>query len=146
VNEMAEIEMNIEHDLRKLLSTEKSPIKHLELGKRMEDEYLDLLRAIDDAIVNCYKINPSMKDRDVIKALKNFRKDIFREYKPSVHPIEWQIQENLRFLFGMKNEFGIEKSTKQEVLMCTKYVLASVKRHHKVDGVRGYLDFIINYV
>ncbi|MFW6173399.1 MAG: hypothetical protein ACOC5T_06610 [Elusimicrobiota bacterium] len=143
---MTEVELSTEHDLRKLISSEKGPIRHLEIGKGMESEYTDLLSAIESAISRYYRNNPDTKDRDVINALKNLKANLFQNYKPTKHPIERQIQEHLRLVLSTKNGFGGKKRMKIEVLMCIKYVLASVKRHHKTGGVRGYLDFIVNYI
>jgi|GEM_PF-1005010 len=103
------------------------------------DKYLPLLYTIESTIARHYKGNPSLKDKDVIFALKNIRNVFKKEFKPA-NALEFEIVLNLKISLYL-NDFS-----KNEVIACIKRILNSVKRHHAVDGKRGYLDFIIDFV
>ncbi len=102
-----------------------------------EDEYLGMLHTIDSAIVGFYREYPKLKDIDVIKALKNLKKDLTKEYPAGC--LEDHIQIRICAIASYKSQ------TKKEVRICLAYILKSVKLHRRVDGVRGYLNFIIDY-
>ncbi|MEE9152323.1 MAG: hypothetical protein V3U20_10915, partial [Thermoplasmata archaeon] len=110
-----------------------------------EDEYSGLLSAIESAISGYYRENTALKDRDVIAALKNLRRDLTGKYSTARYPFEHRVQDNICMVLLAKSEYGMRRS-KREVKACLNHVLSSVKRHHKIDGVRGYLDFIVEYI
>ena len=98
-----------------------------------EDEYFDILYPIESTIVKFYRQNPKLKDRDVIKVLKGqINNQTLTKYR--------RLYDEVRN--SVDNKAKANRRTDREVRMCYKYVLASVKRHHAVGGVRGYLDFI----
>ena len=131
MNSMQPGRVHIEIDPRSLVV----PLKGTLLGR--EDEYFDILYPIEKIIVDYYRQNPKLKDRDVIKVLKSLTSNM-----------------DLRAWHSMRNELWLTVDymakkngrTDREVRMCYKYVLASVKRHHAVGGQRGYLDFIVEYL
>ena len=102
-----------------------------------EDKYLGILLTIEGAIAGFYRENPKLKDIDVIKALKNLKKGLTKEYPAGC--LEDQIQIRICAIASYKSQ------TKKEVQICLAYILKSVKLHRRVDGVRGYLNFIIDY-
>ena len=110
-----------------------------------EDEYSGLLSAIESTISGHYRENTDLKDRDVLAALKNLRRDLAGKYSPARYPLEHRVQDNICMVLLTKSEYGMRRS-KREVKACINHVLSSVKRHHKIDGVRGYLDFILEYI
>ena len=102
-----------------------------------EDEYKGILLTIEGAIAGFYREDPKLKDIDVIKALKNLKKGLTKEYPAGC--LEDQIQIRICAIASYKSQ------TKKEVQICLAYILKSVKLHRRVDGVRGYLNFIIGY-
>lgn len=102
-----------------------------------EDEYLGMLLTIDGAIASFYRENPKLKDIDVIKALKNLKKDLTKEYPAGC--LEDQIRMRIHVIASYKGY------TKKEVQICLARILKSVKLHRRTEGVRGYLNFIIDY-
>ena len=101
-----------------------------------EEEYMGLLLAIEGAIASFYRENTKIKDIDVINALKNLKRGLTKEYPDGC--LEDMIQIRIRAILSYKRQ------TKREVQICLAYVLKSVKVHRRVDGIRGYLNFIID--
>lgn len=101
-----------------------------------EQEHMGLMMAIEGAISRYYQDHPALTDREVIHALESFGQ------KPEIayDLLTNCIQLNLRF------QLSVEDYSRSEVRWALRKVLASVRRHHRIDGVRGYLDFIIDYV
>jgi hypothetical protein len=98
----------------------------------IEEEYADVLYAIESAIVS-YDDKNKREDVDVVHSLKNLIKDPWGEYDKG--SIEWKVQKNLK-------ERGIEASQDlSKVKKCLRLVLYGVKNRHNL-GPRGYLDFI----
>ncbi|GEM_PF-3277428 len=102
-----------------------------------EDKYLGILLTIEGAIAGFYREDPKLKDIDVIKALKNLKKGLTKEYPAGC--LEDQIQIRICAIASYKSQ------TKKEVQICLAYILKSVKLHRRVDGIRGYLNFIVDY-
>jgi len=102
-----------------------------------EDEYMGILLTIEGAIAGYYREDPKLKDIDVIKALKNLKKGLTKEYPAGC--LEDQIQMRIGVIASYKSQ------TKKEVQICLAYILKSAKLHRRVDGVRGYLNFIVDY-
>jgi hypothetical protein len=98
-----------------------------------EEEYADVLYAIESAIVSCDD-ESEIEDVDVINSLKNLIKDPWKEYDK--RSIEWKIQKNLKEFHD--RDFG-------EIKACLHYILDSVRNHHDF-GPRGYLDFIRDWL
>lgn len=103
-----------------------------------EDEYLDMLLTIEGAIASFYREDSTLKDGDVIKALKNLKKGLTKEYPAGC--LEDQIQMRICVIASYKSH------TKKEVRICLAHILKSVRSHRRVDGIRGYLNFIADYI
>lgn len=101
-----------------------------------EEEYLGLLMAIEGAISRYDQDHPDLTDRAVIRALESLGQ------KPEVafDPLTEHIQRSLRL------QLSLGDYSRSEVRWGIRKILASVRRHHRIDGVRGYLDFIVDYV
>jgi hypothetical protein len=102
-----------------------------------DDRYLPLLMNIESAITAVYRTDPALKDKQVIAVLECLAT------KPEMslaNPLAVSIQDNLKLTLSLYN------FSRREVLGTLKRVLKSVKRHHKLDGSRGYLDFVKDYI
>jgi hypothetical protein len=102
-----------------------------------DDRYLPLLMNIESAITAVYRTDPALKDKQVIAVLERLAT------KPEMslaNPLTVSIQDNLRLTLSLYN------FSRREVLGALKRVLKSAKRHHKLDGSRGYLDFVKDYI
>lgn len=130
------IEIGLE-PIEELLLPDSARVSPLTIKEGEEEEYTDMLFAIEGAIADYYRENPKTKDIDVINALKNIKKGLTKEYNDGC--LEDMIQMRIHVVLGFK------RRTKKEVLLCLAYVSKSVKLHRRTDGVRGYLNFIIDY-
>ena len=123
-------------DIRDLVNDNNEPVI---IHDKDNERYFPLLYAIESAIANYYWSHPSLRDVDVICALKNIRNMFKNEFKPA-NELELEIISNL------KSSLYINDFSKNETIACVKRVLNSVKRHRAVDRKRGYLNFIIDFV
>ena len=102
-----------------------------------DDRYLPLLMNIESAITAVYRADPTLKDKQVIAVLERLTT------KPKMslpNPSAVSIQDNLKLTLSLYN------FSRREVIGALKRVLKSAKRHHKLDGSRGYLDFVKGYI
>ena len=132
---------------------------------KVEDQYIDVLQNIELGIVITYKNNPGMSDPEVIRMLealidKYTAEKIGRPLRHfSLSEVEQTLLENVRRICEWRLGRGTmtdspEKAremepnpiTIDEIVLCLKRVLKSVKRWNEDGGRRGYLDFIIQYV
>lgn len=97
------------------------------------DTYLPLLMAIESAIKRVYQENPGLKDKAVIAVLERL---IMKLDIRLMDELSTTIQNYIRLILSA-NIYS-----RKEVVGCLKKVQKSVKRHHRVDGPTGYLDFI----
>jgi len=100
-------------------------------------EFMNILFSIESGIMKYYKKNPSIKDADVIKTLKNLRDKIWSDYDGD-NEFEKIILYNLKSEVFNDLELGY---TKGEISACISYILNSVKKH-KEYGDESYLEFI----
>jgi len=92
---------------------------------------------IESAITAVYRTNPAVKDKQVIAVLERLAT------KPEMslaNPLAVSIQDNLKLTLSLYN------FSRREALGTLKRVLKSAKRHHKLDGSRGCLDFVKDYI
>ena len=102
-----------------------------------DDRYLPLLINIESAITAVYRTEPVLKDKQVIAVLERLTT------KPEMklaNLLAVSIQDNLTLTLSLYD------FSRREVIGALKRVLKSAKRHHKLDGSRGYLDFVKNYI
>ncbi len=102
-----------------------------------DDHYLSLLYAIESAIRRADDYTPGLADSMVITALEKLA--IKPELKED-NPIIKEINQQLRAQLSLCNY------SRYEVKRAIRKILGSVKRHNRIDGIRGYLDFIKEYV
>jgi hypothetical protein len=132
---------------------------------RVEDQYPDVLQNIEFGIVTAYKSHPEMSDCDVIRILealidKYAAEKIGRQPRHfSLSGVEQTLLENVRRMCEWRlgrgtltdspekaKEIAPETITIDEIVLCLKRVLKSVKRWNEDGGRRGYLSFVTQYV
>jgi len=102
-----------------------------------EEKFFSILSSIESAISGYHREHPHLLDRNVIFVLRSLIKNPERI---SSDELCRKIQLNLRF------SLSLEAWSRGEVVSCLRCVLRSVRRHNAIDGPRGYLNFIVNYV
>ena len=123
--------------LEELLLPDSTKVLPPRIKEGEEEEFMDLLFAIEGAIAEYYRENPKIKDVMVINSLKNLKKDLTKKYHDRC--LEDMIQIRIRVALSGK------RRTKKELQLCLAHILKSVKLHRQIDGSRGYLNFIVNY-
>ncbi len=132
---------------------------------RVEDQYPDVLQNIEFEIVTTYRRHPEMSDYDVMRALEALV-DAYGAEKIGRPPrnvglsdLERTLLEKLRRICEWRLGRGMltddseqargtagEPKTVDEIVLCLKRVLKSVRRWNKEGGRQGYLQFVIQYV
>jgi len=105
------------------------------------EEYSPILYEIEEYIFEYYRDNPSLKDGEVMKHLKNLRDGLWKvdEWRDD---FEGGLVIRLKMaLFSMRRL----RFTKGEVSACISHVLNSLKRHREEGYERAYLDFIKDF-
>jgi len=132
---------------------------------RVEDQYVDVLQNIEFGIVMTYRSYPEMLDYDVIRMLealidKYAAEKIGRQPRGfSLSEVEQALLENVRSMCEWRlgrgtlvdnpekvKEMAPEPKTIDEIVLCLKRILKSVKTWNKEGGRQGYLKFVIQYV
>lgn len=102
-----------------------------------DGNHLNLLHAIESAIKNVYLAEPELTDSSVILSLDKLS---MKPEAVSADAVLRAINLQLRLLLST------EDFSRDEVKAAVRKILASVKRHKAIAGIRGYLDFIVEYV
>ena len=116
------------------------------------DEHLDILQNIEFAIVQTDNQTDGLTDWEVEDALSELirRGNAFRrgrETEPRrLAPKTQAVADMVEDMLALRIEDLGADDTLDEHLKALKTVRASVKRHRRIHGRRGYLDFIHEYV
>lgn len=103
-----------------------------------DDAFMPLFLAIEQTIVRCDDLEPTMTDGAVSLALDLLAMDPQADLQHDT--LARRIQLELRLLLSL-NDYA-----RQEVRQALRKVHKSVARHSRLSGRRGYLDFIRQYV
>jgi hypothetical protein len=141
--------------------------KDVRLGGMMqvEDQYSDVLQNIEFAIVAVFREHPAMTDYDVMRTLETLI-DSYKAEKTGRPPrelnlseVEEVLREGVRIMcqWRLGRETFLGEAPKKghmppeilsldEIVVCLKRILKSVKKWNRSGGRQGYLEFIIRYV
>jgi hypothetical protein len=130
---------------------------------RVEEEYMDVLQNIESAITDAYRQHRDLSDYDVMRALESLV-DAYSGEKVGRPPRNIRLSDReSRVLDGVRGmcewrlgraeppvetplKPGPEPITVDEIILCLKRILKSVKMWNKEGGRQGYLNFIIPYL
>ena len=133
---------------------------------KVEDQYPDVLQNIEFGIVITYRDYPEMPDYDVMRMLealidtyaaekigrlpRNFSlSDTEKVLMANVRRMcEWRMGRGKPGLDPAKEKeiAPSEAKTADEIIICLKRILKSVKKWNESYGRQGYLNFIVQYV
>ena len=103
-----------------------------------DERYMPLFMAIEGSIAGYYEQeDPGLTDGSVGLALDQLAMD--PESPPAGEKLAQSIALDLRLCLSL------EDYSRQEVRAALRKVRKSVERHSKIDGRRGYLDFIVEF-
>jgi len=130
------------------------------------DRFQDVLQNIEFAIVDTYRRHREMSDYDVERALEVLM-DAYSGERIGRPPRSFRLSETEKRLVDEMRAMsewrlgradppvdmpleadqpGPEPITVDEIILCLKRILKSVKTWNKGGGMRGYLSFIVQYV
>ena len=121
-----------------LLENNESVIK-IKTLKQREEEYAYLLEPIEHTIASYYSEDKSLKDRDVIRILKNIKMNYFNDFSYFKEPLEQAIITQLSFALQKA------KTTRHELLLAISYILWSIDNRAWTGDKKAYLDWILNF-
>lgn len=102
-----------------------------------DDYYISLLNTIEGTIRYIDDSNTGLTDTKVILSLEEL---VSRPEIKSNDKIVKEINQRLRL------QLSFSDYTRNEVRRALRKVLKSVKRHNQTGGIRGYLDFIMQFI
>jgi len=130
-----------------------------------EDQYLDVLQNIEFAIVTAYHQYPELSDYDVDKVLNilvqtyRFQQQNREFARPALKPHVEQLYEGVKQMcemrLGREKPAGLTRKLKgpapspvsqDEIVACLKRIRKSVDLWNKQGGMRGYLQYIEQFV
>lgn len=98
-----------------------------------------------------YREDPELEDWDAMEALSAMIKRYTSELRgrpfrmPTLTERAQEVFEAIEFVLKIRDDVGAAE-TVEDRLRALKEVRASVRRHNKIHGRRGYLDFIVDFV
>jgi len=99
-----------------------------------DDSFLPLLMAIEEALYDAYRAQPSLTDAAALFALD--RLCMSPEADVRNDPLACDIQ------IGIRVALSFNDYSRQDVRLGLRKVKQSAARHNKLAGTRGYLNFI----
>jgi len=102
------------------------------------DEYSNIYLAIEATVMDRQKARPSLKDRNVLSALRKLKKG-FEGHKEN--SLEAKIAKNLKIMLALRRKGGEEDYTMGEINSCIRSLIKIVKSHASPSGM-GYLHWI----
>jgi hypothetical protein len=115
------------------------------------DEHLDLLQNIEAMIAGLYRDDSELEDWDVTEALSalitKFKAEVRgRDFRmPRLSERSARLFDALDQILTVRGAMIEEAETPADQLRALKEIRSSVRRHSKIHGQRGYLDFIIEF-
>ncbi|MFO8011862.1 MAG: hypothetical protein R6X20_01015 [Phycisphaerae bacterium] len=101
-----------------------------------DERYMPLLMAIEESIVRVYEEDPRLTDARVSLALSDLAMNL--ESPPGPEPLRQWLRADLRLLLSL-NDYS-----RRDVRRALRKIEKSVRRHTRVDGPQGYLNFILD--
>lgn len=130
----------------------------------MQEEFLDVLQNIEQAIVSVYRDHRDLTDFQVDSALEALSRTYQREkitgapvlpknnlslavYESMKMMCDWRLgRENMVDEEGAPMQTGMYVLTIDEILACLKKLRKSVSFWNKGGGTRGYLEYISQFL
>lgn len=98
--------------------------------------YMPLLMGIEESIVRVYERDPGLTDARVSLALSDLAMNL--ESPPGPEPLRQWLRADLRLLLSL-NDYS-----RRDVRRALRKIEKSVRRHTRVDGPQGYVNFILD--
>ena len=125
--------------LNKLLLEDDGEVKKIKSLKNREEEYAYLLGPIEYTIALHYSENRKLKDKDVVKSLKNLKLNYSQDLDFFKEPLESEILTQLSFALQDTETMN------RELLLSISYILWSIDNRSWTGDNRAYLDWSLNF-
>ena len=131
----------------------------------IEDQHMDVLQNIEFAIVSTYRKHSRMTDYEVMRTLEavidSYKAETLGRAPREISPCEMEtdlyaaVRDMCQWRLGRGLAPGKDDQHRMpepqpvkvdEIILCLKKILNSVKKWNKSGGRTGYLDFIVQYV
>ncbi len=119
--------------MKSLVDPDKTQVDASEMN-----EYSNIYITIESTVMERQKARPSLKDRNVLSALRKLKKG-FEGHKEN--SLEAKIAKNLKVLLALRREVGEEDYTMGEINSCIMSLIKIVKNHASPSG-KGYIRWI----
>ncbi len=122
------------------------------------EEYADVLQNLEFAVVLLYRQHPELLDHQVNKVIEGLERSYTTEMNgrkaPNLRlaPLEAELFDKLKVLCDWRlgratqSEAGLPEEVEaldvDEIILCLKRILRSIKLWTKEYGMRGYLDYV----
>ncbi len=104
-----------------------------------EERLQPLLHALESTIHRYYRQDRRLRDTEVIDMLQEIQRAL-RKSRPT--EVSAGLARTLAFTLV---EYSPDDYDATDQAIALRFLVASAKRHRRVDGARGYLDFLTYY-
>jgi len=125
--------------LDRLLLEDNEEVKKIKSLQQKEGEYAYLLGSIEHTIALCYSENRKLKDKDVVKMLKNLRSNYSKNLDFFKEPLEKEI------LIQLSLALQDIETRRRELYLSISYILWSIDNRAWTGDNRAYLDWLFNF-
>ena len=125
--------------LNKLLLEDNEEVKKIKSLKNREEEYAYLLGPIEETVALHFSENKKLKDRDIIRMLKNIKSNYYNELGYFKETLEREILTQLSFVLQD------EKTMHHELLLAISYILWSIDNRRWTGDSRAYLEWVLSF-
>lgn len=125
--------------LKKLLMEDNEEVKKIKTIYKREEEYANILGPIEIAIAGFYLENRKLKDKSIVKAIKNIKSNYYKELEYFEKPIEKVI------MIASSAALQKRKKTRHEFLLVLSYILWSIDNRRWLGYPRAYLDWLLSF-
>ncbi len=124
--------------LKNLLKEDNEQIKKLKTLFKREAEYSIVLAGIEIPIKSYYQFHKNIKDKDVVKILKNIKAN----YDKNIDFFQEELEQMIMCMLSITLQ--TKKITKHEFFLAIDYILWSISNRDYL-GPTGYLDWLQDF-
>ena len=125
--------------LNRLLLEDNEEVKRIKSLQQREEEYAYLLGPIEHTITSYYSKNRNLKDKDIVKILKNLRLNYSQNLDFFKEPIEKEI------LIQLSLALQDTDTMHRELYLSISYIIWSIDNRTWTGDNRAYLDWALNF-
>lgn len=125
--------------LGELLLQDNEKVKKLKSLYKREGEYEDILGPVEYTIATYYLENRKLKDKDVVRALKNIKMNYLKGIEHFNKPLEKEL------MLAVSESLQDFKITHHEFILALNYILWCIDNRKWLQYNRAYLNWILDF-